>query len=67
MLSWDMKIRLDSQLSRMNCQIFSTGLRSYGEVNIDRHPAKVKSAKTTQEAYNANRRTAFRGVDHYSR
>lgn len=28
MLSWDVKTRLDSQLSRMNCQMFSTGLSS---------------------------------------
>lgn len=28
MLSCDVKIRLDSQLSRMNCQMFSTGLSS---------------------------------------
>jgi hypothetical protein len=28
MSSWDLKTRLDSQLSRMNCQMFSTGLSS---------------------------------------
>lgn len=28
MVSWDVNIRLDSQVPRMNCQIFSTGLSS---------------------------------------
>src|ERR1700724_3325764 len=28
MSSWDLKMRFESQLSRMNCQMFSTGLSS---------------------------------------
>jgi hypothetical protein len=55
MLSWDVKTRLDSQLSRMNCHMFSTGFSSghFAGKPMPEQMARANAAKSATRAIQA--------------